>query len=379
MWPVALAATRRRRDGRTAHRLRRGRGVQHRWGGGADPYADDDFCAPHDVCVDSTGRTYIGEVTRAACKCATYKAFGDHCWHTFGDGFDSARCPPLKVYERRGEVARPARKRPAENDVEEVFAAGAARVKAPPGAPQRHAGTRVLVTGGAQGIGRGIADAFAAEGATVIVADIQVPPAEGSPLTFLRCDAGDPGDIERCCARAGPVDVLVNNVAVQPEGPCHEHSLEDWDRAIAINLTSYFLFAKHALPGMLSKGKGVIINIASVQGSQSQPGIPAYAAAKGGVLSLTRQLGVEYAPRGIRINSVSPGTINTPFLMNSIRLRNSSVEKAGAACPMKRIGQVSEIAKVVLFLASDDASFITAENLTVDGGIMGLGGWASVA
>merc|ERR1712113_554276 len=128
----------------------------------------------------------------------------------------------------------------------------------------------------------------------------------------------------------------------------------------------------------LSKGQGNIINIASVQGSQSQAGIPGYAAVKGGVLSLTRQLAVEYAVKGIRVNSVSPGTIATQNLMDNIfERRGSSMESAGAAYPMKRIGKPNEVANLVLFLASDEASFMTAENVTVDGGIMGLGGWAT--
>ncbi|CAJ1334595.1 unnamed protein product, partial [Effrenium voratum] len=110
-----------------------------------------------------------------------------------------------------------------------------------------------------------------------------------------------------------------------------------------------------------------------------QARIPAYAAVKGGVLSLTRQLAVEYAAQNIRVNSVSPGTIATPLVESILARRGSSAEKAGAAYPMKRIGKPSEVAKVVLFLASEDASFMTAENVTVDGGIMGLGGWATVA
>lgn len=245
-------------------------------------------------------------------------------------------------------------------------------------AKPRFEGMRVLVTGGAMGIGNGIAEAFAAEGASVIVADITEPP-NGSVVKWIRCDASDAKDIEQCCAQSGHIDILVNNVAVQPEAACHEHPLELWNKAIATNLTSYFLFSKYLLPHMLNAGKGVIVNIASVQGLQSQPAIPGYAAAKGGVLSLTRQLGVEYASRGIRVNSVSPGTIATPLVTGILERRGSSAEMAGAVYPMKRIGRIDEIARVVLFLASDEASFIAAENFTVDGGIMGLGGWATVA
>ena len=225
------------------------------------------------------------------------------------------------------------------------------------------------------------------EGAEVVIADLKEPSPEeraqetgfSGSLSYHVCDAGSPTAIEAVCNAAGPVDILVNNVATQPEAPCHEHSLEDFLLAINVNLTSYFLFSKLCLPAMLAKGHGVIVNLASVQGFQSQPGIPGYAASKGGVLSLTRQLAVEYASQGIRVNAVSPGTVGTPLVERALSLRGTSEAEAGAAYPMKRIGKTREISHVILFLASDEASFITAENVTVDGGIMGLGGWASVA
>ena len=236
----------------------------------------------------------------------------------------------------------------------------------------------MLVTGGANGIGRQIAEEFLREGASVVIADLVEPQGmEHSSCRFVSCNAAVPNEIEECCKLAAPIDILVNNVCVQLEAPCHEHSLEDWNKTLAIGLTSYFLFSKLCLPYMLEKSCGVIVNISSVQGTQSQPGIPAYAAVKGGVLSLTRQLAVEYAPKGIRVNSVSPGTIATPLVEGVLQRAGTSREAAGRAYPLRRIGEPSEVAKVVLFLASDDASFVTAENVTVDGGIMGLGGWAS--
>jgi len=244
---------------------------------------------------------------------------------------------------------------------------------------RRFEGCRVLVTGGSDGIGGGIADAFTDEGATVLIADVQVPLVGRRFAEFYQCDAASPADIERCCKDAVPVDILVNNVGYQPEAPCHEHTLEDWSKCLAVNLTSYFLFAKHVLPAMLSKGSGIIINVSSVQASQSQPGIPAYAASKGGVLALTRQLAVEYASKGVRVNAVSPGTIKTPLVDRVLAARESSAEQAGQVYPIKRIGHVSEVAKCVLFLASDEASFVAGENFVVDGGIMALGSWAAVA
>ncbi|CAJ1456897.1 unnamed protein product, partial [Effrenium voratum] len=118
--------------------------------------------------------------------------------------------------------------------------------------PRRFQGQRVLVTGGAKGIGRAIADAFQAEGAEVYAADLVEPEAEAS-LKFLRCDAALPEDIEKCCQAVGAVDILINNVCIQREAPCHEHSLEDWNRTIAVGLTSYFLFSKHLLPHMMQQ------------------------------------------------------------------------------------------------------------------------------
>ena len=200
--------------------------------------------------------------------------------------------------------------------------------------------SQVLVTGGADGIGRAVALAFAREGASVFVADIAKPrdreEEENLPgsLTYFPCDAAQPDQVKAACDAAGPRHILVNNVAVQPEAPCHEHSLEDWMRALNVNLTSQFLFSKYTIPHMLQHGEGSIVNMGSVQGLQSQAGIPGYAASKGGVLSLTRQLAMEYASHGIRVNAINPGTINTPLVQNVLKLRGTSKEEAGQAYPM---------------------------------------------
>ena len=243
---------------------------------------------------------------------------------------------------------------------------------------QRFQGRRVLVTGGSMGIGESVASAFADEGAEVLIVDLVTPKERIANSSFLRCDCSIPEEIEQCCKAAGAVDILINNVCVQLEAPCHEHSLEDWNKTLAVGLTSYFLFSKHLLPHMLREGRGAIINMASVQGAQSQPRVPAYAAVKGGVLSLTRQLGVEYAAKGIRVNSVSPGSIDTPLMQSNLKRAGSSDDQIAAEYPMKRIGQPCEVANLVLFLASDEASFITAQDITVDGGITSLGRWAKV-
>ena len=150
-----------------------------------------------------------------------------------------------------------------------------------------------------------------------------------------------------------------------------------------VNLKSHFLMAKYAIPEMRKRGGGVIINNASVQGLQSMKGVPPYAASKGGVLSLTRQLAVEYAGEGIRVLAICPGTIDTEMVRASAALEGGDVEadlrRYGRSHPIGRIGTGQDIANVVLFLASDKASFMTGEYVCVDGGYMALGAWAGGA
>ena len=278
------------------------------------------------------------------------------------------------------------------------------------------AGKVVIVTGGASGIGAGVARAFHARGAQVWVADVdaasgrRLAGALGPRLRFLACNASDEASIAAFCARVlrdggGRLDCLVNNVGVQCDDgtPAHELPTRVWAKVIAINLTSYFLFARACLPALMetaAKGGGgsagaaaggggggsaCIINMSSVQGLQSQPGIPAYAASKGGILSLTRQMSMDYASKGVRVVAINPGTIRTPLVENLLCGRHGkeylpeALRKAGAAYPMGRIGEIEEIAETAVFLAGGGASFITGESVTVDGGIMAMGGWAGTA
>ena len=253
----------------------------------------------------------------------------------------------------------------------------------------------VIVTGGANGIGAAICEQFIKdEGAIVVCGDIVETELEEDLMNkyddctfvFIRTDCGKKEDCENLVRLAfetfGRVDVLVNNVGVQFDDgtPIHELEEDVWDKVLDINLKSYYRCSKHCIPHMLKNDSGgAIINIAFVQGLQSQPGIPAYASTKGAILSLTRQMGVEYAAQNIRVNAVCPGTIETPLVRNLIMSRGKNVEDAGIPYPMKRIGKPCEVAHAVLFLASDRASFITGTSLTVDGGIMALGGWHSNA
>ena len=254
----------------------------------------------------------------------------------------------------------------------------------------------VIVTGGARGIGGGISRAFAEEGASVLCADldedsgaqlVEESESMAGTVRFLRADVAHSsecqGVVEAAVSEWGGVDVLCNNVGIQPANsylPAHEFPEEMWDRIIDVNLKSFFLMAKYCVPEMKKRGGGAIINTASVQGLQSMLGVSAYAASKGGALSLTRQLALEYAEDNIRVLAVNPGTIDTPLVAEAVDFMGGDLESLkklwGKAHPMGRIGQPREIANVVLFLASDKASFMTGEYVCVDGGMMAKGAWA---
>ena len=254
-------------------------------------------------------------------------------------------------------------------------------------------GKIVIVTGAAAGLGRAICLEFARLGAQVVCGDID--PAAGQDLLGLAVGLagqiyfvqGDMGRAETCdrlaeAARAlGGVDVLCNNVGIQPAKsfvPAHELDDELWDAILTVNLKSYFWMVKRCVPLMKVRGGGVIINTASVQGLQSQKAAAAYAASKGGVLSLTRQLALEYVQDNIRVLAVAPGTFDTPLMQEVFKgIQDKSYqERLTNAYPMKRFGKPEELAQVVAFLAGPGASFMTGECVTVDGGIMAQGGWA---
>ena len=259
-------------------------------------------------------------------------------------------------------------------------------------------GKSVIVTGGAKGIGAGITRAFAREGAKVACADVdteagEIIAAEGTQVVgeirFFDADVAKSNPCRDLCetviAEWGGVDVLCNNVGIQPVPsylPIHECPEEMWDRIIDVNLKSAFFMAKYCLPNMMERGSGVIINTASVQGLQSAPMIPAYAASKGAMLSLTRQLSLDYARHGIRVLAVNPGGIDTPLLDEAIAVgdqnRDEFMAQFAETHPIGRYGQPEDIANAVLFLASDQASFITGEYLCVDGGLMAKGAWADM-
>jgi NAD(P)-dependent dehydrogenase (short-subunit alcohol dehydrogenase family) len=255
----------------------------------------------------------------------------------------------------------------------------------------------VIVSGGAHGIGEASALVFAREGYRVAVADIDRAAGEkladsGRSLTgeiaFIQADVSRSTQardvVQKTVATFGGVDVLFNNVGIQPsESYRTAEDLDEavWDRVMDVNAKSHFLLCKYAIPEMLKRGGGVIINNASTQGLQSQKLVPAYAASKGAVLSLTRNLALDYADRNIRVVAICPGSVETPLLraaaaVESPQHPDEALTQWGAKHPIGRVGRAEEIAEVVLFLASEKASFITGEYVCVDGGLMAKGAWA---
>lgn len=255
----------------------------------------------------------------------------------------------------------------------------------------------VIVSGGAHGIGEASALAFAREGYCVAVADIDRASGKkladsGRSLTgeiaFIQADVssshGARDVVQKTVATFGGIDILFNNVGIQP--PESYRTAEDldeavWDRVMAVNVKSCFLLCKYAIPEMLKRGGGVIINNASAQALQSQKLVPAYAASKGAILSLTRNLALDYAAKNIRVVAICPGSVDTPMLRAAAALESPQnpeqvLTKWGAKHPIGRIGRTEEIAEVVLFLSSEKASFITGEYVCVDGGLMAKGAWA---
>jgi NAD(P)-dependent dehydrogenase (short-subunit alcohol dehydrogenase family) len=190
--------------------------------------------------------------------------------------------------------------------------------------------------------------------------------------------------VRQTVGRFNRLDILFNNVGIQPQASyanVEDTTEEMWDAIVDVNLKSYFLMSKYAIPAIRKQGGGAIVNTASVQGLQSQRLVPAYAASKGGVLSLTRQMALDYAREHIRVLAVCPGTIDTEMVRASAAREPDGIEEAleryGKSHPLGRIGQGQDIANVVLFLASEQASFMTGEYVCVDGGYNALGAWDS--
>jgi NAD(P)-dependent dehydrogenase (short-subunit alcohol dehydrogenase family) len=239
-----------------------------------------------------------------------------------------------------------------------------------------------VITGAASGIGRATAMRFATEGAKVVVADLSE--SEGTELageiggTFIHVDVASEPSVESLYDQAsetyGGIDILFNNAGISPadDDSILTTGLEAWQRVQDVNLTSVYLCCRYGIPHLQKRGGGSIINTASfvaVLGSATSQ--ISYTASKGGVLSMSRELGVQFAREGIRVNALCPGPVNTPLLQELFAKDPERAARRLVHVPMGRFAEPEEIASAVLFLASDDSSFMTASTFLVDGGIHG--------
>lgn len=250
----------------------------------------------------------------------------------------------------------------------------------PPTARRRFEGRTVLVTGGSRGLGRAMAVAFAAEGAHLIVGYLARDKEAAESLAQVRAAGGDgqaiPFDVskraevdaavEAIVRDRGRVDVLVNNAGIARDELFPLMDQQSWDEVIATNLGGLFHCARAVVRPMMSAGGGAIVNVGAVSALRASPGQVNYAASKGGLLAFTRALGAELAPRGIRVNAVIPGAIASGL---ASRLDRRIAERIRGNIPLGRFGTAEEVARAVLFLASEDAAYIVGHALVVDGGL----------
>ena len=238
----------------------------------------------------------------------------------------------------------------------------------------------VLITGTATGIGHAAVRRFAAEGCRVIATveredQIAAMAALDGVALAAKLDVRRAEDWARVVAEAearlAGVDILFNNAGVTVWGGLEETDIALWERMIAINLTGQFLGCKTVVPGMLAKGKGAIVNMASINGIRGNTKLIGYSAAKGGIVAMTRSLALDYATRGIRVNCICPGTIDTPMARTSIDIaedKQAAIDALNAKHPMGRLGTAEEVASVAVFLAGSDAGYVTGQAIPVDGG-----------
>lgn len=240
----------------------------------------------------------------------------------------------------------------------------------------------IVITGGKKGIGRACVEAFLKAECKVTLLDIDdstaIPEVKGDYCAFYKTDVAKENQVKQsfkdAISRFGEIDVLINNAGMVKYGSVTETSEEVWDQILGVNLKSAFLCSKHAIPSMLTKGKGVIINVSSVQAFLSQNVVAAYTASKTALLGLTRSIAVDYAPN-IRCVAVCPGTIDTPMFRNALQ-ESPDPEAVYQECidmhPLHKIGNPEEVAEFIAFLSSDKASFMTGQAYRIDGGL-GIG------
>jgi NAD(P)-dependent dehydrogenase (short-subunit alcohol dehydrogenase family) len=244
-----------------------------------------------------------------------------------------------------------------------------------------HQGRVCIVTGGAQGIGEACARRFAREGAFVVIADVdddrgQALASELAGARFVHCDVGHKPDVEALIqatlAQHGRIDVLVNNAGIFKAADFLEVTEDDFDAVLRINLKGSFLVGQAVAREMAHAGRGSIVNMSSVNGVMAIPTIASYNVSKGGINQLTRVMALALAEKGVRVNAVAPGTIATELAAKAVLTSEDAKQKIMSRTPLKRLGEPAEVADAVAWLASDAASYVTGEIVTVDGGRMTL-------